>query len=315
MYPIDVLCVGATSYDFVFRVDHHPQPDEKTTADSFICCGGGPAANASIMVARMGLKAAFVGYLGSDLFGRLHLEELHGAGVDTDLVVRGEHPTPVSGVLVKPSGERSLVNYRAAETVLKPECIDVSDIHPGVILFDGHEPELSLLLLREARTKGIRTVLDAGSLNRGTALLFDKVDYPVCSERFAYDFTGAACPDSALDRLISHAPCVVITMGRAGLIWRKAGAGGRIPAFPIEAVDTTGAGDVFHGAFAGSLAIGKKWEEILIYSSAAAALCCLRFGARTGIPEGGDVDRFLREFRCMMAQPARHESASEPHSP
>ena len=64
MHDIDVLCVGATSYDFVFRVDHHPEPDEKTTADAFIRCGGGPAANASIMVSRMGLKAAFAGYLG-----------------------------------------------------------------------------------------------------------------------------------------------------------------------------------------------------------------------------------------------------------
>ena len=231
------------------------------------------------------------------------MKNCSAAGVNTDLVVRGEYPTPVSGVLVKPSGDRSLVNYRAADTVLHPECIDVSDIHPRVILFDGHEPELSLVLLREARAKGIKTVLDAGSLNRGTALLFDKVDYPVCSERFAYDFTGAALPDSAMDRLISHTPCVVITLGRDGLIWRNAGGGGRIPAFPVEAVDTTGAGDVFHGAFAGSLALGKKWEEILMYSSAAAALCCSRFGARTGIPSGAEVDRFLRDFRYAMAQP------------
>jgi sulfofructose kinase len=303
MHSIDVLCVGATSYDFVFRVDHHPEPDEKTSADAFISCGGGPAANASIMISRMGLKAAFAGYLGSDLFGRLHLEELQAAGVNTDLVVRGEYPTPVSGVFVKPSGDRSLVNYRSVDAILNLASIDISDMHPQVILFDGHEPELSLVLLREARARGIKTVLDAGSLNRGTALLFDKVDYPVCSERFAYDFTGAAFPDSAIDRLISHARCVVITLGRTGLIWRNAGGEGRIPAFPVEAVDTTGAGDVFHGAFAGSLAIGKKWEEILLYSSAAAALCCSRFGARTGIPEGVEVDRFLRDFRCTMGQP------------
>jgi len=303
MHPVDVLCVGATSYDLVFRVDHHPKPDEKTAADAFIRCGGGPAANASIMVARMGLKAAFAGYLGSDLFGRLHLEELQAAGVNTDLVVRGESPTPVSGVFVKPSGDRSLVNYRSPDAVLHPECIPVSTIRPRVILVDGHEPEFSLLLLREARTRGIKTVLDAGSLNRGTALLFDKVDYPVCSETFATDFTGAASPDSAIERLISPARCVVITLGRNGLIWKNAGGEGRIPAFPVKAVDTTGAGDVFHGAFAGSLAIGKKWEEILLYSSAAAALCCTRFGARTGIPEGAEVDHYLRDFQCAMAQP------------
>jgi len=293
MDHIDVLCAGSASYDLVFQVNHHPEPDEKTTADRFIRCGGGPAANAAVMVSRMGLKAAFAGYLGSDLFGRLHLEELQAAGVNTDLVVRGEGPTPVSCVLVKPSGERSLVNYRAADTTLPPGSSDVFDIHPQVILLDGHEPELSLVLLREARAKGIRTVLDAGSLNRGTALLFDKVDYPVCSERFAADFTGAASPDSAIDRLFSPARCVVITLGRNGLIWKSPEGEGRVPAFPVEAVDTTGAGDVFHGAFAGSLAIGKEWEEILIYSSAAAALCCTRFGARTGIPEGWEVDRFL----------------------
>ena len=296
MDHIDVLCAGSASYDLVFQVNHHPEPDEKTTADRFIRCGGGPAANAAGMVSRLGLKAAFAGYLGSDLFGRLHLEELQAAGVNTDLVVRGEGPTPVSCVLVKPSGERSLVNHRAADTTLPPGSSDVFDIHPQVILLDGHEPELSLVLLREARAKGIRTVLDAGSLNRGTALLFDKVDYPVCSERFAAEFTGVASPDSAIDRLFSPARCVVITLGRNGLIWKNPEGEGRIPAFPVEAVDTTGAGDVFHGAFAGSLAIGKEWEEILIYSSAAAALCCTRFGARTGIPEGWEVDRFLLTF-------------------
>ena len=89
MQNIDVLCVGATSYDFVFRVKHHPGSDEKTTADTIIRCGGGPAANAAVTVARMGLRSAFAGYLGADIFGQLHLEELKAVGVDTGLVVRG----------------------------------------------------------------------------------------------------------------------------------------------------------------------------------------------------------------------------------
>ncbi|MHB8769382.1 MAG: PfkB family carbohydrate kinase [Syntrophales bacterium] len=297
MHRVDVLCVGASSYDLVFRVDHHPLPDEKTTAAGFIGCGGGPAANASIMVARMGLKAAFAGYLGTDLFGRLHLEELRGAGVDTDLVVRGEDPTPVSCVLVKPTGERSLVNYRAAEPLRKPSGIAAAGISPRVMLFDGHEPDLSLALLSGARASGIRSVLDAGSLNRGTALLFDQVEYPVCSERFACDFTGTASPEAALDRLSPPGRCVVVTLGGRGVLWKRDGRTGRMPAFPVRAVDTTGAGDVFHGAFAGSLAIGNSWEEMLVYASAAAALCCTRLGARTGIPAGREVDQFLAEFR------------------
>jgi sulfofructose kinase len=294
---IDVLCVGAASYDFVFRVDHHPKPDEKTSADAFVCCGGGPAANASVMVSRMGLKSAFAGYLGDDLFGGLHLQELQSAGVNTELVVRGEYPTPVSGVIVKPSGDRSLVNYRSAESVLPGDRIDFSAIHPKVVLFDGHEPELSLVLLHEARFRGVETILDAGSVNRGTSQLFDKVGYLVCSERFAYEFTGTSSPDLAIERLSAHNHGVVITLGREGLIWRNASGEGRIPAFPVETVDSTGAGDVFHGAFAGSLAMGRKWDEILLYSSAAAALSCTRLGARTGIPGGGEVERFLDGVR------------------
>lgn len=293
MHDIDVLCVGATSYDFVFWVRHHPDPDDKISADALIRCGGGPAANASIMVSRMGLKSAFAGYLGYDLFGQLHLEELHTAGVNTELVVRGEHATPVSGVLVKPSGERSIVNYRAAGSILHRDSIVLSDIHPRVILFDGHEPELSFTLLHRARSMGIKTVLDAGSLNKGTLHLFDKVDYPICSEKFVYEFTGESSPDSAMEKLTAHTRSVVITLGRNGLIWKNAGGEGRIPAFSVDVKDSTGAGDVFHGAFAGSFAMGKAWDEILTYSSAAAALSCTRLGARTGIPEGAEVDKFL----------------------
>ena len=208
MQTIDVLCVGATSYDFVFRVNHHPGSDEKTTADAFIRCGGGPAANASVTVARMGLRSAFAGYLGSDIFGRMHLEELKAAGVDTGLVVRGEYPTPLSSVLVNPSGERSLVNYRDADSVLPAERIDFSTLHPEVILFDGHEPELSLSLMNDAHARGIKTVLDAGSLNKGTSRLFDKVGYLVCSEKFAYELTGASSPDKAMETLCSYSPSV-----------------------------------------------------------------------------------------------------------
>ncbi len=295
MRNIDVLCVGATSYDFVFWVNHQPGSDEKTTADAFIRCGGGPAANASVTVARMGLRSAFAGYLGSDIFGQMHLEELKAVGVDTGLIVRGKYPTPLSSVLVNPSGERSLVNYRDADSVLPAESIDFSAIHPAVILFDGHEPELSLSLMNDAHARGIKTVLDAGSLNKGTSRLFDKVGYLVCSERFAYELTGASSPDRAMETLFSYSPSVVITLGKNGLIWKNADGKGHIPAFSVDVVDSTGAGDVFHGAFAGCLAMGKEWLESLTYSSAAAALCCTRLGARTGIPEGTEVERFLKE--------------------
>jgi sulfofructose kinase len=221
---------------------------------------------------------------------------LQSAGVNTELVVRGEYPTPVSTVWVKPSGERSLVNHRSADSVIHPGMLDFRNIHPKVILFDGHEPEISMSLLNEARARGIKTVLDAGSWNKGTSQLFNKVGHLVCSEKFAYEFTGTSSPALAMEKLISHNDCVVITLGKEGLIWRNAGGEGRIPAFHVAVKDSTGAGDVFHGAFAGCLAMGKRWGDTLLYSSAAAALSCTRLGARTGIPEGSEVERFLSLF-------------------
>ena len=295
MKKIDVLCVGATSYDFMFSVEHHPQPDEKATAKSFVACGGGPAANAAVTVARMGLRAAFSGYLSLDIFGQLHLDELQTAGVNTDLVVRGNHLTPVSSAWVKPNGDRSLVNYRPAKAILPAAGIDYSEIEPKVILFDGHEPALSLELLNKARDKGIPTILDAGSLHYGTEQLYDKVSYLVCSIRFAQEITGETDAEAALAHLFACNKNIIITLGKDGLLWQTEYGSGQFSAFPITAIDTTGAGDVFHGAFAYCIAAGKAWHVTLAYSSAAAALCCTHMGARPGIPDRLQVEAFLKK--------------------
>ena len=120
-----------------------------------------------------------------------------------------------------------------------------------------------------------------------------RVDYLVCSEKFARQWLGADQPERAVQRLADIAPAVVITLGERGLIWRMAGEAGRLPAFPIQPVDTTGAGDAFHGAFAAGLAAGLEWPELLRYASAAGAACCEILGARPGLP---DVARLNRWF-------------------
>jgi len=277
----DVLCVGHASYDLVFCVPRHPEPDEKIFADSLLGCGGGPAANAAVTVARCGGRAAFAGYLGRDAYGDLHAEELRREGVDVSLVVRGEAPTPVSAVLVKPDGRRALVNYKGETRPLPAGAVDIRSAAAKVVLYDGHGPDISELPGNEATL----TVLDAGSLHRGTeALMFD-VDYLVCSEKFARQWLGEDCPERALAALAEHSPAVVVTLGERGLLWRRGSESGALPAFPVDAVDTTGAGDVFHGAFAAALALGWEWPRILRFASAAGALCCTGLGARPSIPE------------------------------
>ncbi len=279
---LDVLCVGHASYDLVFAVPHHPGPDEKTVADSLLGCGGGPAANAAVTVAKLGFKAGFCGYLGSDVYGDSHLQELASYAIDTSLIQRGAAPTPLSAVLVKPNGQRALINYKGDTQALPADSFDFTDMSAKVLLFDGHEPHVSLRLLSQA-DQSVSSVLDAGSLHDGTLALMDKVDYLVCSEKFALQYAGNQ--HEALSKLAGLAPVVVITLGEHGLIWQRGQEHGSLSAPPITAIDSTGAGDAFHGAFAAGLAANMDWHELLRYASAAGAYCCSQMGARPGIPD------------------------------
>lgn len=290
---VDVVCIGHASYDLVFKVDHHPGADEKCTASEFVGCGGGPAANAAVTVARLARRAAFVGYLGRDLTGQAHLQELVREGVETALVCRGDSPTPLSVVLVKPDGQRALVNYRGATLPLAADAVDLTGLAAKVALFDGHEPHLSCRFLPQCRSCGTATVLDAGSLHAGTERLMFQVDFLLASRKFAAQWLGRDDPPAALEKLAAKSKACVITLGEEGLIWQRGSERGALPAFPVQAVDTTGAGDIFHGAFAAALADGLTWLAALRFAAASAALGCTKLGARPGIPTRAEVEALL----------------------
>ena len=290
---IDVLCVGHASHDLIFIVDHHPEADGKCFARAMQSCGGGPAANAAVAVARLGGRSALTAYLGEDLYGCLHHEELVEEGVNTDCITRGPHPTPLSVILVKPNGDRSVINHKSGTPPLSSVPCDLGAVSPGVILFDGHEPRISPVLAREARARGIPSILDAGSVHPGSVDLLSLVDCVVASERFSREYTGEVDPEKALVKLRERVAFTAVTLGGKGVVWSDKADTARLAAFPVDAVDTTGAGDTFHGAFALCLARGMDSHSSLLYSSAAAALCCTRVGARTGIPTRRELEAFL----------------------
>ena len=289
---LDVLCVGHASFDIAMSVPHHPGSDEKILADALMLGGGGPAANAAVQVARLDGSAGFCGYLGHDLFGEEHIEEFAHEGVDTGLTVRGGHASPLSQILAKPDGSRSVVNFKGDTPWLPADAVEVRRIEalaPSVILFDGHEPLLSEVLCTWAKENNIITVLDAGSLHRGTRELARQVDYLIASDKFACQYCGLDKPEACLAPLAHIAASVVITLGERGLIWSRAGKTGHLPAYPIEAVDSTGAGDSFHGAFALAVARNMAWDDSLLFASAAGGLTCTRLGARAALPDGEQV--------------------------
>ncbi|MEY2701022.1 MAG: hypothetical protein RIQ52_1777 [Pseudomonadota bacterium] len=293
----DVICIGHASYDMVYSLDALPDDGEKAQADGLIMCGGGPAANAAVAIARLGSRAAFCGYIGNDMPGRVQLQELARAGVNTDMVVRGDAATPVSCVWVTPDGQRTLVNYKGDTRALERSAFRPLYQRPRVLLADGHEPELALAALdwvRQEAGSHCGVVLDAGSLHAGTQSLMYRVDHLVASEKFARQFLGRDDPEAALAAWCTRVPVAVVTLGERGLVWRCGAESGRLPAFTVDAVvDTTGAGDAFHGAYAAGLAAAMPWQDLLAFASAAGSWCCTRMGARPGMPRRQDLARFM----------------------
>ena len=292
---IDLLCVGSAVFDITMFVDHHPEKNEKCFARRMTTCGGGPAATAAVTAVNLGGSSALAAYLGTDFGGEAHFSELLFHGVKTDFIIRGTRPTPVSTIIVKPGGDRTVINYKEGTPPLSADSITIDTTHFGVLLFDGHEPHLSMTLRNNAGSLGIPTVLDAGSLHQGTELLASKVDYLVASEKFAREYTGCPDPRSGCSRLAEISPCAVVTMGDQGLVWQQGSRQEYLPAFPVQSVDTTGAGDIFHGAFALGVAQGMDIRKNLLRASATAALGCTKEGARSGIPTLWEVQEFLSD--------------------
>jgi sulfofructose kinase len=299
---MDVLCIGHAAFDVTMSAQHHPAADEKLMADAMQLAGGGPAANAAVQVARLGGSAAFCGYLGHDPFGQAHAEELLAEGVDVSSLVRGTHPSPVSQILAKPDGLRSVVTFKCDTPWLAQDAVDFSALQAKAVLFDGHEPLASEAAMAWVKGKHIPTVLDAGSLHRGTEALAGQVDYLVASAKFARQYAGTDDMQQALRQLAGQHRQVVITLGSEGLIWARDGRSGRMPAFAVQALDSTGAGDSFHGAFALAVARRMDWEEMLRFSAAAGALTCSRLGARASLPDAAAVAGLLQAQPLIRIQ-------------
>jgi len=269
--------------------------------------------------------------------------------------------TPLSSIIVKPDGKRSVVTHKGSTPVLEPDQVDFTPVRPRAILFDGHQPAIAVPLAKKAREQNIPTVLDAGSVHEGTLEHAPLCGYLAASEKFARDPSGEKDPARALGFLAQIAPVAIISLGGAGLIWaagaegpalrvggravaitqtfgggrrdtenpaaatrppetngmecgpplRRRGEqeGGSIEAFPVDAVGTTGAGEIFHGALPLRIAGGEDLLCALRYASAAAALGCAKMGARAAIPTKAEVEEFLIQYVCGRVSGIRQACA------
>jgi sugar/nucleoside kinase (ribokinase family) len=268
----------------------YPAENSKMRTDLLLESGGGPAANAAWLLARWGVPTAMAGVVGEDEYGRRILAELRQGGVECSLMqTRPGYSTPVSFIIAnRANGSRTIINRRAAAQGLEWPSQKPAQLQPRLLLFDGHEPGASLAAL-EAFPSAV-SVLDAGTLREGTELLSRRVDYLVCSERFAAQVTGSdeveAHWQSCLQQLQArNGKVAVVTLGEQGLAFSDGRQQARLPALPVQAVDTTAAGDIFHGAFVFGLAREMELCRALRLATIAAGLSVQRPGGRPSTPE------------------------------
>ncbi len=299
---VSALCIGHASYDLSMIVDSYPAENSKCETEELIEAGGGPAANAAWVLARWGVPTALAALVGDDSYGKRLREELKATSIDCRLVQSlPQHSTPVSFILVNRSdGSRTIINRKSTSKNLQLEVGDFAGFAPDLLLFDGHELEASLAALK-AFPSAV-TILDAGSLREGTKVLAEKVQYLVCSERFAVQFTGrtdlSADWGAALDPLRkANRGVVVITLGEHGCVYQDGSRSGHIPALKVSAQDTTAAGDIFHGAFAFGILQNMPLPGALRLATVAAGMSVQHLGGRGATPELAAVRGYLSHER------------------
>ena len=307
--PPRILCIGIPVRDLTFRIQELPERGFKVNASHFDEISGGNALNAAIGIARLGGRASICGPMGDgrETSSRYIFDKLAHEGIDTKRLVHMPGlVTPISNIMIDPSGERTIVTFRDPELwkVRLPD-VDTLLADCDAILTENRCAEFCTDLCVEARRRGIPVIVDVDrtmSLREG---LLTASSHLVFSSEALQSTAGVANDADALLKIAKLTPSFLAgTQGPQGTLWlddRQTLQ--QTPAFPVHTVDTLGAGDVFHGAFA--LAITEKQDlpQALRFASAAAALKCTRFGGAYAAPQRAEVEALLSQ--SQGASPAR----------
>jgi sulfofructose kinase len=307
--PPRILCIGMPVRDLTFRVQGLPARGSKENASHFEEICGGNALNAAIGIVRLGGRASICGPMGDarETTSRYIFENLAHEGIDTKHIVHMPGlVTPISNIMIDPSGERTIVTFRDPElwNVRLPDTDKLLE-DCDAILTESRAAQFCTDLCVEARRRGIPVIVDvdrAMSLREG---LLTASSHLVFSSEPLQETAGVADDGEALRKIAKLTPSFLAgTRGAQGTIWLdEHQALQQTPAFPVHTVDTLGAGDVFHGAFALAITEKQDLREALRFASAAAALKCTRFGGAFAAPQRAEVTELLTQDEA--ASPAR----------
>ena len=293
----DLAGFGICSVDFLGVVEKYPAAGEKIPMTAFAKQGGGLTGTALVAAARLGAKTAYLGKFGHDEYSRFVLEEFQQDGVNVEHVIwaEGAQP-PVAFIHVEQnSGARRIARYWK-EFALKPAELDAAMIASSRILFlEHHFVEAGIWAARLIKPTGGLVVVDAERNVAGLEQILHIADYIIVSQNFAMQQTGSADPEqNAYWLQQKYGGIIAVTAGENGAFCRTPENTFYQPAFQVDVVDTTGTGDVFHGAFMVGLIENWPLPKILEFSAAAAAMKCRGLGGRAMIPRRDEVMEFLQ---------------------
>ncbi len=315
--PFDAVALGLNAVDHLIVVPRYPEFNTKIQFLSHTLAPGGQCATAMVALARLGLRARYIGKVGSDREGRFQIESLLSEGVESSgvMVVEGAETQTAFIVIDRESGERTIMWDRDRRLTIEASEVDRAAVTRGrALLLDGHNVEASIAAARFAREAGVPTVLDIDNIYPGEERLLPLIDFLISSSSFPERMTGEPDLRAALKKLSemadssideeesgpksegitpSSTPFVAATLGQEGVLAYVDGRYIHSPAFTVECRDTTGAGDAFHGGFIYGLLAGFSVEETLRFANAVAALKCRALGARGGLPTLDEVNALL----------------------
>jgi sugar/nucleoside kinase (ribokinase family) len=295
----DVVGVGANSVDYVYRLPAPPEiqgPHAKMRIDSHVVSCGGQMTTALATVASLGLRGKYVGVVGHDHAGEIVRRELVRRGLDVSHVLTRKAPNAFAVILVdNVSGERIVLWERDERLALRPEEIPGDVIASArVVHVDDTDQPAAITAALAGRAAGIHVTSDIDRLTDRTEELIAAVTIPMFAEHVPPALTGERDLERALRRLRrTHDGLLCVTMGPHGSMLLDGDRLYREPANRVEAVDTTGAGDVFRGAFIVALLRGDAPDEMLRFANAAAAVSVTRRGAMASVPSRADVDLLM----------------------
>ena len=283
------VCVGHSTFDTTLPMKEYPIENIKYRLDHHIECGGGPASNGAYLLAKWGMHVTMASVVGDDYYADQIIEEFKNIGANTSYIEKMEnHMTTSSYIIANMSkGSRTVLSAKdeAVRKLSKSLCIPAD-----VILIDGEHPESAHELL-DSNPRAL-SVLDAGRLNDDTRALGKKVTYLVCSKDFAEEFTNKKIDINNLDELEKiynelkeyFETNIIITLEAAGSYTEIDGVLQIVPSISVKALDSTGAGDIFHGAFTYFMANGYSLLDTIKFASITSAISVTRIGSRYSIP-------------------------------